>query len=190
MRSSVRSTCSNATIATRSRSAHGLSLGSRTDLRQFAREGLKLACVTNKAESFTLPLLEATGLRGFFDLVVAGDSSARKKPDPLPLLHLRTAVRCAGPMSCWWSETRRTTRAARAAGCPAFCVPYGYSARDVRELDCDAIVGDLVEACKADYPDTVVIRETVNTGRIWLLAAGSWRYWRPLTVCCARNLKS
>jgi len=38
--------------------------------------------------------------------------------------------------------------AARSAGCPVVCVPYGYpGGRDVRELDCDAIVNDLMEAC-------------------------------------------
>jgi phosphoglycolate phosphatase len=39
--------------------------------------------------------------------------------------------------------------AARAAGCPIFCVPYGYNeGRDVRELDIDAIVGSLLEAAR------------------------------------------
>ena len=39
------------------------------------------------------------------------------------------------------------TQAARAAGCHIFCVSYGYSqGRDVRELDCDAIVATLLEA--------------------------------------------
>ena len=39
--------------------------------------------------------------------------------------------------------------AARAAGCPVFCVPYGYNeGRDVRELDVDAIVSTLLEATR------------------------------------------
>jgi phosphoglycolate phosphatase len=39
--------------------------------------------------------------------------------------------------------------AARAAGCPIFCVTYGYNeGRDVRELDVDAIVASLVEAVR------------------------------------------
>jgi phosphoglycolate phosphatase len=40
-------------------------------------------------------------------------------------------------------------QAARAAGCPVFCVNYGYNeGRDVRELDVDAIVSSLDEAVK------------------------------------------
>jgi phosphoglycolate phosphatase len=40
-------------------------------------------------------------------------------------------------------------QAARAAGCPVFCVTYGYNeGRDVRELDTDAIVESLVDATR------------------------------------------
>lgn len=126
--------------------------GVEDGLRQFAREGLKLACVTNKAESFTLPLLEATGLRGFFDLVVAGDTLPRKKPDPLPLLYCAQQFGARPHELLVVGDSANDALAARAAGCPAFCVPYGYSARDVRELDCDAIVGDLVEAARLITP--------------------------------------
>ncbi len=42
-------------------------------------------------------------------------------------------------------DSDNDTRAARAAGCPVLCVPYGYrGAGEVRELDCDAIVPDLL----------------------------------------------
>ena len=126
--------------------------GVEDGLRQFAREGLKLACVTNKAESFTLPLLEATGLRGYFELVVAGDTLPRKKPDPLPLLYCAQQFGARPHELLVVGDSANDALAARAAGCPAFCVPYGYSARDVRELDCDAIVGDLVEAARLITP--------------------------------------
>jgi phosphoglycolate phosphatase len=126
--------------------------GVEDGLRQFAHEGLKLACVTNKPESFTLPLLEATGLRGFFDLVVAGDTLPRKKPDPLPLLYCAQQFGAQPHELLVVGDSANDALAARAAGCPAFCVPYGYGAQDVRELNCDAIVGDLVEAARLITP--------------------------------------
>jgi phosphoglycolate phosphatase len=44
-------------------------------------------------------------------------------------------------------------QAARAAGCPIFCVPYGYNeGRDVRELDVDAIVDSLADAARLVEP--------------------------------------
>ncbi|HEX4858048.1 MAG TPA: HAD-IA family hydrolase, partial [Usitatibacteraceae bacterium] len=50
-------------------------------------KGLRLGCVTNKAEKFTLPLLDRCGLAAHFELVICGDTLAAKKPDPLPLTH-------------------------------------------------------------------------------------------------------
>jgi phosphoglycolate phosphatase len=38
------------------------------------------------------------------------------------------------------------TGSARAAGCPVFCVPYGYRGTlAVQELDCDAIVPTILD---------------------------------------------
>ena len=126
--------------------------GVEDGLRWFQREGLKLACVTNKAEAFTQPLLEATGLLPFFELVLSGDSLPRRKPDPLPLLH------CAGQFGTRPDEllvigdSANDSEAARAAGCPVFCVPYGYRHGEVRDLDCDAIVDTLLEATRLVIP--------------------------------------
>ena len=49
--------------------------------------GFPLACVTNKGERFTLPLLAQMRLAPYFSMVVAGDTLPQKKPDPLPLVH-------------------------------------------------------------------------------------------------------
>ena len=54
-------------------------------LQALAKRDLKLACVTNKPEPFTSQLIAAMGLDSYFELVVAGNTTARKKPDPLPL---------------------------------------------------------------------------------------------------------
>ena len=115
-------------------------------LRAFRAAGLKLACVTNKAAAFTEPLLASTGLSAYFDLVVSGDSLPRKKPDPAPLLYCAQRLGVVPRRLLVVGDSVNDVQAAHAAGCPVFCVPYGYLDRPVRELDCDAIVGDLVEA--------------------------------------------
>jgi phosphoglycolate phosphatase len=108
-----------------------------------------LACVTNKSERFTLPLLEMTGLAPYFKHVVSGDTLARKKPDPAPLLHACDALEIAPREMLMIGDSINDTQAARAAGCPVFCVTYGYSeGRDVRELGSDALVHSLVEAVR------------------------------------------
>ena len=56
----------------------------REGLDALQAAGFKLACVTNKSERYTLPLLAQTKLDAYFSLVVAGDTLPKKKPDPLP----------------------------------------------------------------------------------------------------------
>jgi phosphoglycolate phosphatase len=55
-------------------------------LRALQGMGLPLACLTNKPLAFARDLLRAKGLDGYFSQVFGGDSFARVKPDPLPLL--------------------------------------------------------------------------------------------------------
>ena len=116
-------------------------------LAQFRAMRLRLACVTNKAARFTLPLLAQTGLAPYFELVVSGDTLARKKPDPMQLAHICAAFALAPEKVLLIGDSANDALAARAAGCPVLCVSYGYSeCGDVHNLDCDAIVDSLSEA--------------------------------------------
>lgn len=116
-------------------------------LQKLQHMGFKLACVTNKAEQFTLPLLRDTGLFSYFDLVLAGDSLPKKKPDPLPLWHAAKYFAVEPTELLLIGDSLNDTQAARAAGCPVFCVPYGYNrGRPVTDLDLDAVVPSLLDA--------------------------------------------
>lgn len=111
--------------------------------------GYHLACITNKAERFTVPLLQDTGLFDFFELVLSGDTLPEKKPSPLPLLHACQTFGVEPEELLLIGDSLNDTQAARAAGCPVFCVPYGYNrGRPVAELDLDAVVPSLAEAAK------------------------------------------
>lgn len=116
-------------------------------LAQLRAMDLRLACVTNKAERFTLPLLAQKGLAPWFELVVSGDTLARKKPDPMQLLHICAEFALQPEKVLLIGDSLNDALAARAAGCPVVCVSYGYNeGEDVRNLDCDAIVDSLSEA--------------------------------------------
>ena len=111
--------------------------------------GMPLACVTNKSGRFTVPLLEQLGLARYFGQVIAGDTLAQKKPDPAQLLHAAQRFGVAPGDMLVIGDSVNDAEAARAAGCPVFCVTYGYNeGRDVRELDVDAIVGSIAEATR------------------------------------------
>lgn len=121
--------------------------GVREGLDALAATGYTLACITNKSARFTGPLLERIGFARYFSLVVSGDTLPKKKPDPLPLIH--TAERFGVPTRemLMIGDSLNDAQAARSAGCPIFCVTYGYNeGHDVRTLDVDAIVASLVEA--------------------------------------------
>jgi len=103
--------------------------------------GLKLACVTNKSDAFTRPLLDGLGVLELFDEVISGDTLERKKPDPLPLTYCAQRFGIAPQLLLMVGDSQTDTLCARAAGCPVICVPYGYrSGMELHELDCDAIV--------------------------------------------------
>jgi phosphoglycolate phosphatase len=52
------------------------------------KRGASLAVLTNKPIFESLAILEGLNLRGYFRVVYGGDSFARKKPDPIGVLHL------------------------------------------------------------------------------------------------------
>ena len=117
------------------------------------RMNLPLAVVTNKPARFTGPLLEATALAPYFQFAVSGDSLTEKKPHPLPLLHACERLGVAPHENLHIGDSNNDARAARAAGCPVFCVPYGYNeGQDVRHIDCDAIVAALDDALARIFP--------------------------------------
>jgi phosphoglycolate phosphatase len=110
---------------------------------------LPLGVITNKAEAFTLPLLQRTGLFPYFDVIVSGDLLPRPKPDPMPLLWASGRLGVSPVDVLMIGDSVHDFHAGRAAGCHVFLVPYGYNeGRDVRDLACDAIVPTLAEAAK------------------------------------------
>jgi phosphoglycolate phosphatase len=118
-------------------------------LEVLKKAGYRLACITNKAEKFTVPLLKDTGLYDYFELILSGDSLPRRKPDPLPLLHACEVFGITPDRMLLIGDSLNDTQAARAAGCHVFCVPYGYNrGRHVSELDLDAVVGSLLHATR------------------------------------------
>lgn len=121
--------------------------GVQKGLDRLREQGIPLACVTNKSARYTLPLLDMLGLARYFEQVVAGDTLARKKPDPAPLLHAAGNFGIAPREMLMIGDSLNDTQAARAAGCPVICVTYGYNeGRDAHTLDADALVETLDEA--------------------------------------------
>lgn len=112
-------------------------------------KGLRLACVTNKPLAFARPLLAKMQLDGYFDVVYGGDSFAKKKPDPMPLLQVCTDFALEPQQVVAIGDSSNDALAARAAGCRVLNVPYGYNhGQPIQEVDSDGIVETLLDAAR------------------------------------------
>ena len=123
--------------------------GAEEGLAAMKAQGLRLACVTNKASRYTDPLLASSGLTGYFDEVVTSDRAGRRKPDPEPFLFACRALGVAPREAAVIGDSANDATGGRAAGCRVLLVPYGYrEGQDVRRIECDGIVASLLDAAK------------------------------------------
>ncbi len=108
--------------------------------------GIKLGCVTNKAAQFTVPLLKDLGIHDKFEIVISGDTLAKKKPDPMPLLHGAEFFNVKPENAMMLGDSVSDVKASRAAGFQIVCMSYGYNhGVDIRDSNPDAVIDSMVE---------------------------------------------
>ncbi len=116
-------------------------------LDAMAARDLRLACVTNKAEAFTLPLIERMGIAKYFSVVVSGDTLPVKKPDPAVIRHACERLGTPAERSLMIGDSANDALAARGAGVPVLLVTYGYSEGvAVDTIECDGLLSNALEA--------------------------------------------
>jgi phosphoglycolate phosphatase len=120
--------------------------GAPEALQALHEAGMKLAVVTNKQWRFADDLLQRLGFMRWVNVIVGGDTCARGKPEPEPLLHACDIVGIAPSAALMVGDSINDVSAARAAHIPVVCVPYGYNeGQDPRSLPCDAMVETLAD---------------------------------------------
>ncbi|MCB1754106.1 MAG: phosphoglycolate phosphatase [Gammaproteobacteria bacterium] len=120
--------------------------GVEEGLQYLQAQGIHRACVTNKAERFTGPLLEALGLAPYLEIVISGDTLPKNKPDPMPLLHVAKHFGIACADCVMVGDSRHDIAAARAAGFQAVAVPYGYNhGDDIADAGPDVIIQSIAD---------------------------------------------
>lgn len=128
-------------------SAHSsLYPGVRDGLAALHAAGWPMACVTNKPAEFARPLLNRLGIGDFFTTVIGGECIPNPKPAPDALW--LSAERLGVPIErgLMVGDSLNDVGAARNAGCPVVCVPYGYNhGHDIREAEPDAVIASLAE---------------------------------------------
>ena len=102
--------------------------------------------MTNKAEQFTLPILKDLGIFDYFKVIVSGDTLDKKKPDPLPLLHIAESYGVSPENSMMLGDSVSDVKAARAANFSIICMSYGYNhGVDIRDANPDLVMDSFVE---------------------------------------------
>ena len=95
-------------------------------LERLEASAIAWGVVTNKFERFARPIVAALGLASRAAVVVGGDTCARAKPHPDPLLHAAAAMDVAPARVLYVGDDERDVQAARAAGMAIVVAGYGY----------------------------------------------------------------
>ncbi|MDJ0739772.1 MAG: HAD-IA family hydrolase [Gammaproteobacteria bacterium] len=100
--------------------------GMEAVLEHLEGAGIGWGIVTNKPAWLTDPLIVAMRLDTRAGCVVSGDTCAKRKPHPQPILHA-CALIDSEPAETWYiGDAGRDMQAGRAAGCTTVAALYGY----------------------------------------------------------------
>jgi phosphoglycolate phosphatase len=99
-------------------------------LDELDRRGIPWGIVTNKHTRFTEPLVAAFGLNGRAGAVISGDTTTRRKPDPLPLNEACRRLGQPAAACVYVGDARTDIEAGRRAAMLTLAAAYGYLTAD------------------------------------------------------------
>lgn len=115
----------------------------RDTLLHFYHAGVRQAICTNKPLGVTRLILDALDIAGFFTAVVGGDSTAEKKPHPLPLQTCLAELGVQAGEALMVGDSGADVGAAQAAGVTVVLVPDGYTGVPAASLGADFVIENL-----------------------------------------------
>ena len=131
--------------------------GALEALQQIRDAGIRQGICTNKPEAITRQILLDLSLAEYFDAVVGGDTTPKKKPDPLPLRDCLQALGVNPIDSLMIGDSAVDVATAKAANMPVGLVTHGYSREPVENLPADFLIYDLSSLpdilTKATWPE-------------------------------------
>jgi phosphoglycolate phosphatase len=88
--------------------------------------GCRKAVISNKREDFSERVLELLGMRKYFDLVVGSDTTAERKPSPVPIQYVLSRFKTRPEEAIIVGDSNYDIEAGKAAGVRTIAVTYGY----------------------------------------------------------------
>ena len=115
-------------------------------LKSLKEKKYRMVVVTNKPFDFIQPLLEGLALKDLFELCLGGDSLTKRKPDPLPLLHVCERLNVRVSECVMVGDSKNDIIAANAANMHSIGVSYGYNyGEDISFYQPNRVVDDFSE---------------------------------------------
>ena len=103
--------------------------------------GFIMVIVTNKPADFVAPILNGLGIDGLFEFYLGGDSLERKKPDPMPLIHVCKELNITVDACVMIGDSKNDILSANRANMQSVGVSYGYNyGEDIRTYNPTAVV--------------------------------------------------
>ena len=109
-----------------------------------------LGCVTNKPAIYSEALMNHSKLSDFMDIIVSGDTTEKKKPDPLPILHALNQLNIEPKDAIMVGDSVVDIEAGFEAGTYIFTVPYGYQFGE-------SIISDKVDYAMSNFSELTQI---------------------------------
>ncbi len=117
--------------------------GARSVLQHFTEAGVRQGICTNKPEDISKQILSDLSVARHFAAVIGGDSTAEKKPDPLPLRACLDALDAVPQASMMIGDSGTDVATARAINMPVGIVSFGYARNAVTTLGADFLIDKL-----------------------------------------------
>jgi len=96
-------------------------------LQSLKNNAYKLTIVTNKPYEFIEPILNGLGLEDIFEVCLGANSLEKKKPDPMPLMHLCQMFKLDAANAVMIGDSKNDIVAASRANMHSIAVTYGYN---------------------------------------------------------------
>ena len=114
-------------------------------LREFHRDGVKMAVCTNKQQHVTDIILRDLNIAQYFSCAIGARPELARKPDPA-MIHLALDAMGTPPArAVMVGDSSADAGAAKAAGLPVVLAAFGYSTTPVAEFGPDAIIASFAE---------------------------------------------
>lgn len=101
--------------------------GVNDGLMRLKQAGYLLAIATNKPSAFLPDIITSVGWQERFSIIIGGDDTPAKKPDPMPLLHICQKLGVDAQQAIMVGDSKNDILAGQNAGMMTLALSYGYN---------------------------------------------------------------